>query len=609
EPLVLTVLPDLEDPVIGAVTPLPGTPFTSGDAVSLSALVTDDVAVETVTFQVGDRTLVDSTAPYEATVSAPPVFTTTDLPIRVEAVDPSGNRATLDFTVPVEPIQDTQPPVPTFLSPGDGDAVLAGTEVTVALEIADDHFIDGYVLTLDGETIGARAFIEQPFFEDQLVLTIPAEAAPGRTFTLELTASDFGGNVGVAEVALAVVDGTVLTGDQTLDSSLDGQDLILGTGTFTVIGPFAPGSLHLLGGARVVGEAGQPLRLAVQGALHVGGGASIDVSGLGFPGSGASGSVNGGAPAGISPSTQDAGGSHGGTGNAWDSGSAGEVYDSVYVPQLGGGGGARDQDGVDQGLPGGGVLEITAAGVTVNGALLARGLGDASNRAGGAGGSVLITATTLSGTGLIDVSGGSTLPCCTTHRTGSGGGGRVALYVDQLQGFDPVLQVRAHGGARRDTNGVANGFAGPGTILVSTSTSTFGDLLVDQGDPAGQPVAQTPLPAVGTGLVGATFPDAEDPAAMWIEPQDPGARFALGVSGAYVRIDGVDFRVLAQTTDRRRVLLEGANGVVDVGDAYLGVYKLDVVTVRGGATLVFFDEPEVGLFDVAPDSQVIDNSP
>jgi hypothetical protein len=185
----------------------------------------------------------------------------------------------------------------------------------------------------------------------------------------------------------------------------------------------------------------------------------------------------------------------------------------------------------------------------------------------------------------------------------------VALYVNQLQGFDPVLQVRAHGGARRDTNGVANGYAGPGTILVSTSASAFGDLLVDQGDPAGLPVAHTPLPTVGAGIVSATAPDAEDPTALWIEPQDSGALFGLGVSGAYVRVDGVDLRVLAQTTDRRRILLEGAAGLVDVGDPYLGVYKLDVVTVRGGATLVLFDEPEVGLFDVAPDSQVIDNSP
>jgi len=122
-------------------------------------------------------------------------------------------------------------------------------------------------------------------------------------------------------------------------------------------------------------------------------------------------------------------------------------------------------------------------------------------------------------------------------------------------------------------------------------------------------VAQTPLPAVGTGTVGATALDADDPAALWITPQDPAATFGLGVVGAYARVGAADFRIVAQTPERRQLLLEGAAGVVAVGDPYQGVYKLDAVTVHGGATLVFDDEPEVGTFDVDPESAVIDNSP
>jgi hypothetical protein len=600
EPVTLTVLPDLEEPVIGGFTPAPGTPFTSGDAVFLSAAVTDDVAVEEVTFQVGDRTFVDATAPYEVTTSAPPVFVTTDLPIRIEAVDPSGNRATLDFTVPVEPIQDTLPPEPRFLSPGDGDGVLPGAEVTVALEIADDHFIDGYVLTLDGQTIGARSFIEQPFFEDQVVLTVPAEAAPGQTFTLELTASDFGGNVGVAQAAMVVVGGTVLTGDHTLDSSFDGQDLVLGAGTFTVVEPLAPSALNLLGGARVVGAAGETLRLAVQGELRVGGGASIDVSGLGFPGSGASGSVNGGAPAGLSPSTQDAGGSHGGTGNAWDSGSAGEVYDSVYVPQLGGGGGARDQDGVDQGLPGGGVLEITAGAVTVNGEVLARGLGDASNRAGGAGGTILIETPLLLGAGRLDASGGSTAPCCTSHRTGAGGGGRIAVYAGALDRFDPATQALAQGGARRDTNGAANGYAAPGTVFVHRTGSVFGDLRIDSGeDDSGNDRngPATELPFLGSGEV-LTF-DTEDLDA-WVGAAEP---FQARFLGAFLRLfdaGGTDlglFRV-SDLDGAGRARLTGA-GATAAAATFRGEYRFDTVVLANSAGLTGETPIETDVFRIA----------
>jgi hypothetical protein len=104
--------------------------------------------------------------------------------------------------------------------------------------------------------------------------------------------------------------------------------------------------------------------------------------------------------------------------------------------------------------------------------------------------------------------------------------------------------------------------------------------------------------------VGATDPAAE-PANLWIEPQDPAALFDLGVTGMWVRVEGSDYRVLDQSADRRRLLLEGAAGLIGIGDAYQGVYKLDTVTVRGGAVLEFLDTADVGTFDVDADSQVI----
>ena len=63
--------------------------------------------------------------------------------------------------------------------------------------------------------------------------------------------------------------------------------------------------------------------------------------------------------------------------------------------------------------------------------------------------------------------------------------------------------------------------------------------------------------------------------------------------------------MIDQTADRRRVLLDGAAGLVSVGDAYQGVYKFDTVTVHGGAVLEFLDTADVTNFDVDADSQVI----
>ena len=398
----------------------------------------------------------------------------------------------------------------------------------------------------------------------------------------------------------------VLTDDE-LEAN---TSLVVFDGSAQMPQAFSAGGMTLLSGAVAVPSQGDAVRAQVSGTITIEAGARLDVSARGFRG-GRSGSNNGDAPAGVSPARPDAGGSHGGRGVGYTgAGPAGEVYDSVFFPELAGGGGARDEDNSGDGQTGGGVIDLEADQLVLEGELRARGGGGKSgsrDRSGGAGGTVLIRATTLEGAGLIDASGGASAASFNNERTGAGGGGRIALRVDQLVGFDPQIQTDVQGGSR--SFGSANAFGGTGTVYVAESTSVAGDLIVDQGGVSGLPIGQTPLPAIGGGTVGVATPDAEDPTAVWIEPQDLGTLFDLGVVGAAVRIGGIDYAVLAQSTDRRQLLLEGAAGVVNVGDAYLGVYRFDSVTVHGGAVLVFDDEPDVGVFDVDPDSTVIDNSP
>ncbi len=464
EDVTLTVLPDDQAPVLGAVTPADGTPLTSGDAVLLSAAASDNVAVSSVTFRFGSRTWVDTTAPYQVTVSAPPVVAATNVLLRVEAVDPSGNVATVERTLPVTPVADTAPPQPGFLNPGDGDAVLPGADVTVSLQIVDDHFIDAYTLTLDGEVIASRSLIEQPTFTDQLVLTIPADAVAGQTFTLRLEASDFAGNTSVAQAAMVVISaGQVLTGNRNLDSSFNGQSLALGTGTFTVTQPLSLQSLTLLTGARVVGVTGQTLSLSVAGELHVNAGASIDVSGLGY---GPSQTYPGATP----PASESAGshlGHGGGTGNA-----QGSTFGSVYRPREAGGGG---ESGGAGGF-GGGVVRITAHNLTLAGstsAIRANGVqinnGSCCKRSG-AGGSVWITATSVGGDGLIEARGGDG-----TDNRGSGGGGAITVEYGTSAGT-MLGNLRTFGGT---TGSAADRRGGAGTVYLFGGAATYGDLLID----------------------------------------------------------------------------------------------------------------------------------
>src|SRR6185295_20241797 len=96
-----------------------------------------------------------------------------------------------------------------------------------------------------------------------------------------------------------------------------------------------------------------------------------------------------------------------------------------------------------------GTIAITASELVLDGEIRSR--GEKKQAAGytdssGAGGSVLITAATMSGVGLIDASGGD-YQSSSGWNAGTGGGGRVALYLQRLTGFDPATQARVRGGA------------------------------------------------------------------------------------------------------------------------------------------------------------------
>ncbi|MBW8875524.1 MAG: hypothetical protein JF614_11225, partial [Acidobacteria bacterium] len=362
-------------------------------------------------------------------------------------------------------------------------------------------------------------------------------------------------------------------------------------------------------GSPVTLAVGGTLKMTVSGRLTVESGAVLDVTGLGYLG-GQSAGAAGSAPAGVTASASDAGGSHGGVGAVWGNpGPAGEVFGSVYQPLFPGGGGADKYSG-SPGGNGGGVVNLNVGELVVDGQI--RALGERKQttghgESGGAGGTVLITAHTVSGAGLIDASGGDYQ--AVSYYGGSGGGGRVALYVDTFTGFDPATQARARGGAT--LGGASAGlYASPGTVYVKQPQMTYGKLYVDQGGIlAGKSIPNSPLPAIGIGTVGTATADTVSTSALWIEPASPTAKFALGVVGMWVRLNTTDYRVIDQSADRRKLLLDGAAGAVQVGDGYRGVYKFDEVIVRGGSKLEFRDTNAVGTFTVDATSSVIQNVP
>jgi hypothetical protein len=351
---------------------------------------------------------------------------------------------------------------------------------------------------------------------------------------------------------------------------------------------------------------GGTLSLTVSGTMTVESGAVLDVSYLGYAG-GAALNAPGLAPSLVTASAYDAGGSHGGLGSLGGyTGPAGEIYDSVYQPQYAGGGGSLKNTATGRrGGNGGGALILNVGQLVLNGQIWAKGEQRAdpgSTDSSGAGGTVLVTADTVSGAGTVDASGGS----YNAHFNwgGSGGGGRVVLYAGTFSGFDPVTQVKTRGGVLWDNTAVIR-YASPGTVFVKLPSQTYGKLYVDQGGiVAGKPIVNTTLPAIGTGTVGTATVDALTPTALWITPSSTTAKFSLGVIGMWVKINGSYYRVVDQTPDRRQLLLAGAAGAVQTGDTYRGVYRFDEVIVRGGAKLEFLDDREVTTFTIDSTSSV-----
>lgn len=227
--------------------------------------------------------------------------------------------------------------------------------------------------------------------------------------------------------------------------------------------------------------------------LHVDAGSRIDVDGRGYPGGNPTGTGDGGAPNGQTAATENAGGSHGGSGGraATNGGSPpghpGSTYDDAHAPSQPGGGGAGDTiNGSDIGNAGGGVLTVHTGSLNLDGVLSANGQdGNGPTRSdptpfdhgaagGGAGGSVLVQVDSLSGHGSARADGGSVClqgppllpgadPCSSSSGGGAGGGGRVALIATAECGWAGILSAKG------------------GVDQVAQKTDTFDDIAQSSG--------------------------------------------------------------------------------------------------------------------------------
>ncbi len=174
------------------------------------------------------------------------------------------------------------------------------------------------------------------------------------------------------------------------------------------------------------------LQLQVAGQLFIDASSSIDATGKGYlPGRTTGNSADGGA-------VGNSGASHGGYGFGV---STNEVYGEYAVPTEPGSGGGNS----DKGGRGGGSIQITAGSVTLEGSIRADGSYGVhhwtGSGGGGSGGSIHIDVGIMSGAGTVSALGANAVP-----EAGSGGGGRIAVHYDELDLESHQLQAHAGSG-------------------------------------------------------------------------------------------------------------------------------------------------------------------
>ena len=298
----------------------------------------------------------------------------------------------------------------------------------------------------------AVAISQAATFAQPVLITNPQTLNPGAT-SITPTAGGPAVNLATADIT---VSGTTLTvnGRHTI------RDLVVqNNGTVTHAAGFM---FDYSGGAGT--DVVNGLWLNVQanptgGTVTVQGGSLFNVTGKGFAG----GQGPGAGTASSNGSLGGAGGGHGGDGGNSGTFAGGLSYGSVTQPiTLGSGGGSWFSN--PGGAGGGAVRLIVSGALTLNGSVVAAGIPDVFAGGAGAGGSIWITAGSLSGTGNLQAIGGAG----GSGLWGGGGGGRIA--VDSCVRSLPTANFFVFGGTASQGNGST------GTVFVDP----LGMAIIDQ---------------------------------------------------------------------------------------------------------------------------------
>ena len=317
------------------------------------------------------------------------------------------------------------------------------------------------------------------------------------------------------------------------------------------------------------------LDLNVAGQATINSNTQINVSGKGYP---ASRSL------GFNTLTPPSHGGEGGVSNSYYA--RGEVYGRYYDPSHAGSGGRN--------TTGGGIVNLTANSILLNGNIRADGQISDQYDVGGAGGSININTPVLNGSGIISASSGSETE--TTSSATSASGGRIKV-VATLNNFTATGTYRTTAGPQTSTNLYAQG--APGTAYIQTDNNTAGHLIVDNTRVANPQATdrRTILRSVGyqaitlVELIAANTWRISVSGTPWLAPID--SFDGLGLIGLQVDLDASnESGTLYTITDNSNnsITISTIDDLSTLSSSHLiGVIELGQLSVKGGTYLVTED--------------------
>jgi len=356
------------------------------------------------------------------------------------------------------------------------------------------------------------------------------------------------------------------------DVDIDGATLLLATNSTVQIG----GNVNLTNTAKLTvpnatisPKVVNKLAMSVGGTLTIDATSLVDLNGKGYPSSYWSGpdfvDSNGGRWAcyGGKRSNTSANCTYGRYEDAQFAGSAGQ-YHNGSAPALGGG-----------------VFELSATALVLDGTIRANGLPGYYTNGGGAGGGIHLMVDSLSGAGVVVANGGGN----TWASRPGGGGGRVAIYTSDWSTYTGQLQAR----------GSANGshVAGAGTVYVKLVGEGYGHLLVDNGGHVAA-AGSTPVRSVGQHLITDAQLTGIDTWVITVAGtpwRTSDIALGWGIDGIEVDLDASEelsahYQIVSNTENTLTVMAaDDLTGVV--GNDLLGVHTFETYTQSGGASASF----------------------